>query len=88
MKHAMMLLFLIAAPLAFAQTWCEQDCCDKARGQWDSDFDSCDYPDSSYGACVDEWCTQSKSSVQCCGSAIVLASIGGLAFISRNGVAP
>ena len=85
MKHAMLVFLLIVAPLAFAQTWCEQDCCDKAHGQWDSDFESCDYSDGSYDACVDVSCPQSKSSVSCCGSAFVLGVVGALAFISQRG---
>jgi len=87
------------APVVFAQTWCEQSCCEESGGSWDSDFESCDYPGDSYYACLSDYCssaayetggtgtTGGSGSFSCCGSAFILAGVGGAAFIAGSGKA-
>ncbi len=90
------------APMAFAQTWCEQSCCEESGGSWDSGIESCDYPGDSYYSCLSDYCSTStygtgtgdgsgtsggSGSSSCCGSIIFLATLGGAAFIAGNGKA-
>ncbi len=90
MKYALLALLALAAssPVAFAQTWCEQDCCEESGGTWDSDYDYCENPGSSYYECVSDDCSSASyqpargsASVSCCGSGFILASIGAVAFL-------
>jgi len=101
MKKTMlgMLALLALAPAAFAQSWCEESCCDEANGNWDSDALECFNGGAEFTDCKNEWCSHevpsgapvpdydydagsgSGGSVTCCGSAFILAAIGGLAFL-------
>jgi hypothetical protein len=94
MKYAMLaaLALLALSPVAFAQTWCEQDCCEESGGSWDSDYSYCDGPGSSYYQCLSDYCStesyqsgSGSSSVSCCGTGFILAAIGGAAFMSSRG---
>ncbi|MFH0737670.1 MAG: hypothetical protein V1827_03215 [Candidatus Micrarchaeota archaeon] len=87
MKNAILALLVLAAmPLAFAQTWCEQSCCENAGGSWDPDYESCDSPDSSYYDCMNSECEgYVGGSASCCGSAFILAAIGFGAYAYRRG---
>ncbi|MCI0504240.1 hypothetical protein L0Y65_06050 [Candidatus Micrarchaeota archaeon] len=80
------------APAAFAQTWCEQSCCEENGGSWDSDYEYCSGADSNYYTCMDDYCstssyetgTGSSSNVSCCGSGFILAAVGGVAFLGMG----
>ena len=85
-----LLLVLGLAGLGFAQSWCEESCCDSAGGTWDSDYEYCSGADSSYYTCTSDYCSQgtstgsnsSGSSSSCCGSGFILMSvIGGAMFV-------
>jgi len=94
MKMAILCILALAAiaPLAFAQTWCEQSCCEENDGSWDSEYEYCTGADSSYYTCLDDYCSSStydtgtggSSNVSCCGSGFILAAVGGVAFIGMN----
>lgn len=76
----------------FAQTFCEQSCCNDAGGTWDSGYEMCDNADYSYYTCLSEDCSQETGgsyspgpSASCCGSAFVMAAVGGGAlFLSKK----
>ncbi len=74
------------APAAFAQTWCEQDCCEESGGTWDSEYEYCENAGSTYSECLSDWCSSdvygSTGSSSCCGPSFLLAAIGGAAFIA------
>jgi hypothetical protein len=95
MKMAILCILALAAfaPPAFAQTWCEQSCCEESGGSWDSDFESCGSPGDSYYSCMSDYCSTSASgagttggsgSPSCCGSIIFLGTLSGAAFIAGN----
>jgi len=92
MKIAIFGIMLLAAlaPVAFAQTWCEESCCDESGGSWDSDYEMCDSPGGSYYTCLDDYCSSSASSsgssgnVSCCGSGFILGAVGATAFLCMN----
>lgn len=58
-KHLMaaMLALLALAPAAFAQSWCEESCCDEAGGVWDGDSWTCFNGGSEFESCKNEWCS-------------------------------
>ncbi len=87
MKFAIigLLALLGLAPLAFAQSdACERSCCDSNGGTWDSDFGTCEYPSDGYYSCINQCEGMAGGSVNCCGSAFILGSIGAALFLSKK----
>jgi hypothetical protein len=103
----------LLAPLSFAQSWCEESCCDEAGGVWDSGSWVCTGGGADFESCKNEWCSHEVDAstddgsgigpgvendygssrdygsgggrASCCGSALILAAICGLAFLRIGG---
>jgi len=85
MKTFVLMLALALAPLAFAQSSaCEENCCVSSGGSWDSDFESCDVAGSSYYSCLNSCEGMAGGNVSCCGSAAILAVLGGALFVTSK----